>query len=98
VDNRPEFISKSLDLWAYWNGVKLDFSRPGEPTDNALIESFNGKFRAECSNEHWFMSLDEAQRVFDLWRDDYNRHRPHNSLGNRAPNEFAIFSAGARPG
>ena len=98
LDNSPEFISKSLDLWAYWNGVKLDFSRPGKPTDNALIESFNGKFRAECLNEHWFMSLDEAQRVFDLWRDDYNRHRPHSSLGNRSPNEFAIFSAGARPG
>ncbi len=60
LDNSPEFISKSLDLWAYWNGVKLDFSRPGKPTDNALIESFNGKFRAECLNEHWFMSLDEA--------------------------------------
>ncbi|MFN5707804.1 MAG: integrase core domain-containing protein, partial [Planctomycetota bacterium] len=79
VDNGPEFISKSLDLWAYWNGVKLDFSRPGKPTDNAFIESFNGKFRAECLNEHWFMSLDEAQRVFDLWREDYNRHRPHSS-------------------
>ena len=98
VDNGPEFISKSLDLWAYWNGVKLDFSRPGKPTDNAFIESFNGKFRAECLNEHWFMSLDEAQRVFDLWREDYNRHRPHSSLGNRSPIEFAIFSAGASPG
>jgi putative transposase len=98
VDNGPEFISKSLDLWAYWNGVKLDFSRLGKPTDNALIESFNGKFRAECLNEHWFMSLDEAQRVFDLWREDYNRHRPHSSLGNRSPIEFTIFSAGARPG
>ena len=57
VDNGPEFISKSLDWWAYFNGVKLDFSRPGKPTDNAFIESFNGKFRQECLNQHWFLSL-----------------------------------------
>ena len=76
VDNGPECISKSLDLRAYWNGVKLDFSRPGKPTDNELIVAFNSKFKAECLNEHWFMSLEEAQRVFELWRDDYNRHRP----------------------
>ena len=63
VDNGPEFISKSLDWWAYWNDVKLDFSRPGKPTDNALIESFNGKFREECLNQHWFLSLDDAQEV-----------------------------------
>jgi putative transposase len=98
VDNGPEFISKSLDRRVYWNGVKLDFSPPGKPTDNALIESFNGNFRAEYLNEHWFLSLDEAQRVFDLWRDDYNRHWPHSSLCNRSPKEFAIFSAAARPG
>ena len=61
VDNGPEFISKSLDWWAYFNGVKLDFSRPGKPTDNAFIESFNGKFRQECLNQHWFLSLAEAQ-------------------------------------
>ena len=61
VDNGPEFISRSLDLWAYSSGVKLDFSRPGKPTDNAFIESFNGRLRDECLNQHWFLSLDEAQ-------------------------------------
>ena len=65
VDNGPEFISKSLDWWAYFNGVKLDFSRPGKPTDNAFIESFNGKFRMECPNQHWFLSLSEAQLEID---------------------------------
>jgi transposase InsO family protein len=64
-DNGPEFISKPLDLWAYWNGVKLDFSRPGKPTDNAFIESFNGKFRQECLNENWFLSLEDAQERVD---------------------------------
>ncbi|MFN9770304.1 MAG: transposase [Planctomycetota bacterium] len=92
------YISKSFGLRAYWNGVKLDFSRPGKPTDNAFIESFNGKSRVECLNEPWFMSLNEVQRVFDLWRDDYNRHRPYCFFGNRSPPEFAISSAGARPG
>jgi putative transposase len=97
VDNGPEFISKSLDLWAYWNNVELDFSRPGKPTDNAFIESFNGKLREECLNQHWFLSLDDAQRVIDTWREDYNQQRPHSALGNRSPRDFANFSAGARP-
>lgn len=89
VDNGPEFIGKSLDLWAYWNGVKLDFSRPGKPTDNAYIESFNGKLRSECLNQHWFLSLDDAQEIVNAWRDDYNTRRPHSSLGNQSPSEFA---------
>jgi len=59
VDQGPEFISKDLDLWAYRRGVVLDFSRPGKPTDNAYIESLNGKFRAECLNAHWFTSIEE---------------------------------------
>ena len=63
VDNGPKFISRSLDLWAYFNGVKLDFSRPGKPTDNAFIESFNGRLRDECLNQHGFLSLDEARRL-----------------------------------
>ena len=71
VDNGPEFVSKSLDMWAYFNGVKLDFSRPGKPTDNALIESFNGRLRDECLNQHWFLSLDEARAVTYLL---INRH------------------------
>ncbi len=97
VDNGPEFISKSLDFWAYWNGVQLDFSRPGKPTDNAFIESFNGKLRGECLNQHWFLSLDDAQEVVEAWREDYNRNRPHSALGDRSPIEFASFLAGASP-
>jgi putative transposase len=97
VDNGPEFVSKSLDWWAYFNGVKLDFSRPGKPTDNAYIESFNGKLRQECLNQHWFLNLEDAQEHVDLWREDYNRRRPHSALGDRSPIEFAIFLAGASP-
>ncbi len=68
VDQGTEFVSRDLDLWAYQRGVTLDFSRPGKPTDNAFIESFNGKFRAECLNAHRFMSLDDAQRKCEAWR------------------------------
>ena len=93
VDNGPEFISKSLDLWAYWNKVELDFSRPGKPTDNAYIESFNGKLRGECLNQHWFLSLEDAQEKLDSWRHDYNHRRPHSSLGNQSPAEFASAQA-----
>ena len=89
VDNGSEFTSRSMDLWAYLNKVKLDFSRPGKSTDNPFIESFNGKFRTECLNENWFLSLGEACDKTEQWRDDYNRHRPHSSLGNRTPLEFA---------
>jgi putative transposase len=92
VDNGPEFVSKSLDWWAYFNGVELDFSRPGKPTDNAFIESFNGKFRQECLNQHWFLSVEDAQERIDLWREHYNEDRPHSALGHRTPHEFAIFS------
>jgi putative transposase len=66
VDNGPEFISKDLDRWAYWNHVELDFSRPGKPTDNALVESFNSRFRQECLNQHWFMSLEDAQHKIEV--------------------------------
>ena len=97
VDNGPEFISTSLDLWAYFSGVKLDFSRPGKPTDNALIESFNGRLREECLNQHWFSSPDEARRLTKAWREDYNRVRPHGALGHRTPLEFARNSAGHAP-
>lgn len=89
VDNGPEFISKDLDLWAYFAKVKLDFSRPARPTDNALIEAFNSRFRQECLNEHWFLSLEDAQEKVDGWREDYNRQRPHSALGNVPPAEFA---------
>ncbi len=90
VDNGPEFRSKVLDQWAYSNGVTLDFSRPGKPTDNAFIESFNGSVRAECLNNNWFLSLDDAKQTIEAWRVDYNEQRPHSDLGNLAPTEFAL--------
>ena len=89
VDNGTEFTSKILDQWAYANKVTLDFSRPGKPTANALIESFNGRIRAECLNENWFLSIDDARQKIAAWRQDYNNHRPHSALGNLAPGEFA---------
>lgn len=92
VDNGPEFISKDLDRWAYWNHVELDFSQPGKPTDNALIEAFNSRFRQECLNEHWFMSLPYAQEKIEAWRHDYNHGRPHSALGYRSPAEFVAES------
>jgi putative transposase len=68
VDNGPEFISKALDNWAYENGVTLDFSRPGKPTDKTFVESFNGRFRDECLNSHWFLSLADARSKIGAWR------------------------------
>ena len=85
VDQGSEFISRDLDLWAYQNDVVLDFSRPGKPTDNAFIESFNGKFRAECLNTHWFLSLDDARQKMEEWRIDRNEVRPHSAIGYNPP-------------
>lgn len=85
VDQGSEFISRDLDLWAYTNGVTLDFSRPGKPTDNAFIEAFNGRFRAECLNAHWFMSLEDAREKLEDWRKYYNEDRPHGAIGQKAP-------------
>lgn len=89
VDNGTEFTSKVLDLWAYSKRVKLDFSRPGKPTDNAFIESFNGSFRQECLNQEWFLSLEDARQKTEAWRQEYNLSRPHSSLGGQSPREFA---------
>ena len=89
IDDGPEFTSKVLDQWAYLNGVQLDFIRPGKPTDNALIEAFNGRFREECLNQSWFLSLEDAREKVEEWRQYYNRERPHSSLGNLPPLEFA---------
>ena len=97
VDQGSEFVSRDLDLWAYQRGVTLDFSRPGKPTDNAFIESFNGKFRAECLNAHWFMTLDDARRKCEAWRRDYNEERPHSSIGNKVPIELVDRSAASGP-
>ena len=91
VDNGSEFISKALDKWAYERGVILDFSRPGKPTDNAFIELFNGIFRDECLNTHWFLSLKDAKEKIESWRLDYNEFRPHSSLDNLTPVEFARY-------
>jgi len=88
VDNGPEFISKGVDRWAYANHVELDYSRPGKPTDNAFIESFNSRFRQECLNEHWFISLDDARQKIEAWRIQYNSDRPHSALEYRTPEEF----------
>jgi len=87
VDNGPEFISKDLDRWAYWNHVELDFSRPGRPSDNALFEAFNSRFRQECLNQHWFMSLEDARMKLSAWQLEYNTVRPHSALGYRSPLE-----------
>ena len=92
VDNGSEFISKALDRWAYLNGVELDFSRPGKPTDNAMIEAFNARLRAECLNESWFLSLGDAREKVERWRRYYNAERPHGALGDRSPQEFALAS------
>ncbi len=89
VDNGSEFVSKALDLWAYEQGVTLDFSRPGKPQDNGHIESFNGSFRDECLNTHWFLSLEDAAKKIESWRLDDNGFRPHSALGNLASAAFA---------
>jgi putative transposase len=88
VDNGSEFISKDFDKWAYENKVTLDYSRPGKPTDNPFIESFNGSFRDECLNTHWFLSLEDAYEKINAWVKDYNHFRPHSSLGQMTPVEF----------
>jgi len=85
VDQGSEFISRDLDLWAYAHGVTLDFSRPGKPTDNAFIEAFNGRFRAECLNAHWFLTLADAREKMESWRRYYNNDRPHGAIGNVPP-------------
>ena len=85
VDQGSEFVSRDLDLWAYQNDVTLGFSRPGKPTDNAFIEAFNGRLRAECLNTHWFLSVADARAKLEDWRRDYNEVRPHGAIGNKPP-------------
>jgi putative transposase len=96
MDNGPEFAGQALDEWAYRRGVRPHFITPGKPVENAYIESFNGKFRDECLNEHWFMDLDHARELIEEWRLDYNRVRPHSSLDDATPEEFARAHAGLR--
>ena len=89
VDNGPEFAGRLLDQWACLNKVELDFSRPGKPTDNAYIEAFNSRLRQECLNASWFLSMTDARRRINQWRNDYNADRPHSALGNLTPSAFA---------
>ncbi len=93
LDNGPECTSKALDLWAYQRGVELCFIRPGKPIENCFVESFNGRFRDECLNLHWFLSLADARRKIEAWRIDYNMVRPHGSLGDLTPEEYARTQA-----
>jgi hypothetical protein len=81
--------SRIMDLWAYHNQVRIDSSRPGKPTDNAHVESFNGTLRAECLDVHWFGTLVEAKQIIESWRYEYSESRPHRALGERTPSEFA---------
>ncbi len=97
VDQGTEFVSRDLDLWAYQRGVTLDFSRPGKPTDNAFIEAFNGRFRAECLNAHWFLSLADAQEKLEDWRKYYNEERPHGAIGNKTPIMLLNHGGAASP-
>lgn len=96
VDNGPEFAGRMLDQWAYLNKVELDFSRPGKPTDNAYIEAFNSRLRQECLNASWFLSMADARARINEWKDDYNQNRPHTSLGNLTPAQFADQLKSAR--
>ena len=89
TDQGPEFTGKALDQWAYEHGVQLKLIQPGKPTQNAYVESFNGKFRDECLNEHWFQSLAHARAIIQAWRQDYNEQRPHSMLDYQTPAEVA---------
>jgi putative transposase len=94
IDNGPEFAGRALDEWAYRKGVKLNFIRPGKPIENAIAESFNGRFRDECLNTNWFIDLRHARSVIEEWRRDYNEVRPHSSLKGATPKEYAEITAG----
>jgi len=89
VDNGPEFISIVMDRWAYERGIELHFIEPGKPMQNGFVESFNGTFRDDCLNENWFVSLKEAKEIIELWRVEYNTFRPHSSIGEIPPAQFA---------
>jgi putative transposase len=97
MDNGPEFSGRALDTWAYARGVQLRFIRPGKPIENAFVESFNGKFRDECLNEHWFASVAEARMLIEAWRIDYNTVRPHSALHGATPEQFANSLCGRSP-
>jgi putative transposase len=100
VDNGPEFASRHFQSWCEQRGIGVEFIEPGKPTQNAVIESFNGRFRDECLNANWFWSVWDARAKIAPWRWEYNQERPHSALGYRTPAEFAALSeapAQARP-
>lgn len=97
TDNGPEFTSKALDQWAWSRGIKIHFIRPGKPVENAFVESMNGKFRDECLSESWFTSLADARRIIEAWRVDYNRVRPHKSLGDMTPEQYELSLSSGSP-
>lgn len=88
-DNGPEFTGAAMDSWSAQRGIHQHFIRPGKPMENGYIESFNGKFRDECLSGNWFINLADARARIGAWKEDYNSIRPHSSLGNRTPEEFA---------
>ncbi len=92
---KAQFVSRDLDLWAYTRGVVLDFFRPGKPSDNAFIEAFNGRFRVECLNQHWFMSLEDARQ--EAWSRYYNEERPHGAIGQKAPISLLVHDGMPSP-
>jgi putative transposase len=100
ADNGAEFTGQLVDLWAYHHKVRIDFSRPGKPTDNAFIETFNGTLRDECLNLHWFKTLAEARSIIEAWRREYNESRPHMALGHQTPQEYLLqrSPSGSRKG
>ena len=99
VDNGPEFTSKAMDVWSYERDVELHFIDPGKPNQNAFVESFNGRFRDECLNEHWFVSLADAEEKIEFWRVDYNQHRGRRVAGWKTPAEVAaaVLAPGPAP-
>ena len=88
-DNGAEFTGKAMLRWAHRNGVELRLIEPGKPNQNAYVESFNGRLRDECLNEHWFTSLAHARAVIEAWRREYNEERPKKSLGGLTPTQYA---------
>jgi putative transposase len=95
LDHGPEFVSRLMGAWCEQRNILLRFIDPGKPMQNGYVESFNGRFRDECLNANWFLSLAQARNTIESWRCDYNGERPHSSLDYRTPNEFAALVAQA---
>lgn len=96
TDNGSEFLGKVMDRWAYERNIEIDFSRPGKPTDNATVESFNGRLRQECLNENWFLSLADAREKIEAWRTFFNQVSPHSALEWSTPSDYARKDAVSR--